>query len=130
MKSRFSEIKTTSEGVKYVHDNALGVDWRVEREPGLHALADALALQRDGWRLPTFDELQTLRRVDTDGRLLYPDWLPKAERVWYWTSSQVVGRFDRAWCVYFGSGRVNLNVHGNHNAVRLVRSVGRSALDF
>lgn len=108
---------------------------------------DAMQQAKDGWRLPTVDELDTLvfcssgqrkTSVRPNGKYdqatngycqgdftdptINQRAFPNTSRDHYWTSSALAGNSSDAWIVLFLDGRVyGSNKHGNYR-VRLVRA--------
>lgn len=101
-----------------VLDTRTGLEWRVDF--GLMTWSDAVACAtglRDGWRLPTIQELITL--IDYS-RVEPASSFPGMSSHWYWSSSDAV-YISGVWSVYFNYGNVGNNVKTCTNAVRWVR---------
>nr|WP_320134108.1 DUF1566 domain-containing protein [uncultured Holophaga sp.] len=87
--------------------------------------ASALEAGRDGWRLPTKEELETL--VNTAGgqelfnRKVFPD-VGLDGTWWYWSSTPYPKDAAGAWGVHFKDGRSGYAFPHKRGAVRLVRS--------
>ncbi len=81
----------------------------------------AKELAKDGWRLPTKDELITLiSKACTPS--VNPDAFPNMDKtkLWYWSSDEMEP--DLAGLVYFDGGATFNGYRTSANAVRLVRS--------
>jgi hypothetical protein len=97
-------------------DPRTGLTWQVE--PASEMLTWEQAKEHaaglgNGWRLPTREELEQISGPNRP-RALHG-------KGWFWSSSPVEGPDDRAWLVYFASGRVGFGyvLHDFH--VRCVR---------
>jgi hypothetical protein len=80
----------------------------------------------EDWRLPTIDELETLR----DRTRYNPAADPELglESTWYWSSTPAAASpADCAWIVSFGHGNSDWGSRDNRNRVRAVRSVSRAS---
>lgn len=114
-------------------------------EPTFYTWDDAMQQAKDGWRLPTVDELDTLvicsngQRTpsvrpkgkfvrETNGKCPGSNPLPTINRwafpntptIWYWSSSSYAEDSDVAWVVGFGNGNVYNNSKFNDYHIRLV----------
>ncbi|WP_019675489.1 DUF1566 domain-containing protein [Arsukibacterium perlucidum] len=114
-------------------------------EPTFFTWDDAMQQAKDGWRLPTVDELDTLvlcsngQRTpsvrpngkfarETNGKCPGSNPLPTINRwafpntptIWYWSSSSYAEDSGVAWVVGFGNGNVYNNSKFNDYHVRLV----------
>jgi Protein of unknown function (DUF1566) len=80
---------------------------------------DAMSQGKQGWRLPTKDELLTLVSASKDIAIderVFPDM--EFNKLWYWTSTRSE---SSTWYVAFGGGSAHLGVPGDRNSVRLVK---------
>jgi Protein of unknown function (DUF1566) len=80
---------------------------------------DAMTQGKNGWRLPTKDELLTLVSASTDIAIderVFPDM--EFNKLWYWTGTR---SGSSAWYVAFGGGSAHLGIPGDRNSVRLVK---------
>jgi len=82
--------------------------------------AEARKEARQGWRLPTRDELSGLISMACSPSI-NPDAFPHLDplHLWYWSATQTDR--DLAWLVQFGGGAVFNGYQTSANAVRLVR---------
>jgi hypothetical protein len=76
------------------------------------------------WRLPTFDELQSLvdYGVATPGPTIDANWFPNTQGVGFWSSSPYVGYPAYAWFVVFYYGSGDFSYRSSAYYVRLVRA--------
>lgn len=92
-----------------------------------HMLNWASAMQqgKNGWRLPTKDELETLVSTTCGkpalNRNIFPD-VGLDGAWWYWTSTPYTKDAAGAWAVHFGDGGSGYAFPFKKGAVRLVRS--------
>lgn len=118
-----------------VHDRKTDLTWqrctvgqrwsnsggRCEGQPVRLAFDDAKRLERDGWRIPTLDELLSLvvtGRTPSIDEQAFPDTPP----VYYWATDN--RDRDSAWYVLFENGRSNhyFPPRTNQDLVRFVRT--------
>lgn len=129
---------------------SVGQTWTGETcagKPASFKLDDAMQLAKDGWRLPTVDELDALifcssgQRKSSErpnGRYVYAtsgecqgafarptinqQTFPNTPAFWFWSSSPGADYSGSAWGVGFGDGIVFDFSKHNNNLVRLVRA--------
>lgn len=99
----------------------VGASLRCEGEPVRLTFDDARRLERDGWRVPTLDELLSLvvaGRSPAIDEQVFPDTPP----VYYWATDN--RERDSAWYVLFENGRSNhyFPPRTNRDLVRFVRT--------
>jgi hypothetical protein len=81
---------------------------------------EAKQLEKDGWRLPSKDELLMLVSPSAEFAIdprVFPDL--EFNKLWYWTGT--AGE-SSAWYVAFGGGSAHLGARSDRNSVRLVKS--------
>jgi len=89
---------------------AKNLEWKETDEMCTYTWHDAMELGKDGWRLPTKEELLAL----------YQSGLMPSNRA-YWSSSPIAGYNNGAWIVYFDYGNEGSSDKYNNFYVRLVR---------
>jgi hypothetical protein len=106
-----------------VTDNETGLVWKQEPEPGGHTFAEALALPKDGWRLPTIKELVSLVDHSRFAPAINTEFFPGTPNVYFWTSTPYadLSAISSSWVVDFYNGYANHRYQGNRGCVRLVR---------
>lgn len=111
-----------------VHDRRTDLTWqRVDESPLLtHAQAIAYCESatfgdRDGWRLPTLKELQTLIDARAASPALDADAFPDARAEAYWTSTVFAGDENKVWMLHVGKGVPQAALRSDTIHVRCVR---------
>lgn len=123
MKNRYIKLagnyqETDKDSYKYIKDRVTKLIWQRETLK-LMRWDRARASAKNGWRVPTIQELESIRDLDKH----YPccDSIFESEPYWYWSSSPYAANNDDAWSVYFVYGYVlSLNKY-DYGHVRLVR---------
>jgi hypothetical protein len=75
-----------------------------------------------GWRMPTCEELQSLRDLSRHGPAIDTGKFPDTESLPYWTSTQCAWNDAAVWVVSFHDGYVYLNHRYGGACVRAVRA--------
>ena len=120
-------------GDMVVVDNATGLMWHQNGSDDYMRYKNAKKwlkkLNKSGyagyqdWRLPTVDEAVSLLESSEKNGDLYIDPVFSKKQNWIWTGNRKSGGSEDAWCVNFGSGRVDGWYVGYSSYVRPVRSV-------
>jgi hypothetical protein len=101
-------------------DRKTGLVWKEHPEKGSFTWAQALKIENEDWRLPTFEELRKIvskKRHNNTGTKL-----PNMPPYWYWSSPPYVYNSNYAWIMNFYSGYDYAYVKGYYRyAVRLVK---------
>ncbi|WP_200373939.1 DUF1566 domain-containing protein [Thiocystis violacea] len=108
---------------------ALGQRWVAksngcEGRPASHTWAKANKLAeglKDGWRLPTGEELLTIVEKCHYSPAINPQVFPNTPAGLFWSSSADTGGLERAWSVSFFSGQYYRANKTQSGRVRLVR---------
>ncbi len=114
---------------------ALGQRWNAtsngcEGRPSGYPWAGATkqaAKAKDGWRLPTGEELLTIVEKCHFAPAINPQVFPNTPAVLFWSSSADTGGLDRAWSVSFFSGQHYRAGKTQNGHVRLVRGTMKEA---
>lgn len=101
-----------------------------EGKAGTLAEAEEVCLQvRNGWRLPTRQELESLLDLSRCDPAVDPDMHPDMQNKPYWTSTPCAVNGAANWVVHFAFGSVYGNPPTDRACVRLVRTQGAPAHD-
>lgn len=116
----------------FVVDRQLGLMWpaaTTSSECISHADAEAMCRELrlgdfDDWRMPTIDELESLRDRSRFNPAINTDLFPDTKSDWYWSSTISAWSSDCAWIVGFHYGSsYDLRRANGYAFVRAVRSV-------
>jgi len=130
-----TELPVDATGHVFVFDRQLGLMWpaaTTSSECVTHADAETMCKELrlgdfDDWRMPTIDELESLRDRSRYSPAINVDLFPDTESDWYWSSTLTAWSSDDAWFVSFNNGySYNLHRDGYGAFVRAVRSVPAS----
>ena len=112
---RCVQARTPTPGEHYtiangtVYDTQTKLTWQRAIPAARHTWADAgtyceeLALEGDGWRLPSINELQTLVN-DSVNPAVDQTAFPGTPSEYFWSSSAVIDDPTRAWTAFFTNG--------------------------
>lgn len=100
-------------------DNQTNLIWKEFEEEGTYTYNEALALHKDGWRLPTIEELLSIVDYSIYGPATK---LPNTKESFVWSASASADGSNYAWYVYFYFGSSNYSYRDNSSGVRLVRN--------
>jgi hypothetical protein len=123
MTNRFIKLsgnyqKTEKDSYKYIKDTTTNLIWQRETL-GPMTWYEAMELNKNGWRIPTLQELGSIRDLQIYSPCCAP--IFKSKSTMYWSLSPVAyGSYD-AWGVGFYYGFVDSNYKYNNGHVRLVR---------
>lgn len=115
-------VTDTNTGLVWVRDPAgagLGIayTWSQARD----ACEQLVYAGHNDWRLPTLEELSTLRNAGRYDPVIDPVFVSKADVIYYWTSTAYANGSGYLWGVSFGLGGVNWCYNLFQYAVRPVR---------
>lgn len=123
MTNRFIKLsgnfqRTEKESYKYIKDGVTGLIWQRETL-GPMTWYYAMELNKKGWRIPTLQELESIRDINKYRPCCDP--IFEAKSTVHWSSSPIVYGNDYAWNVSFYDGYVVNDGKHNNSHVRLVR---------
>ena len=133
---RFEKV-TDAAGVHIItRDTLTGLEWstsdlgrHTNRAENSAAEAACAALDLGGhtdWRLPTVDELETIRDRNRFSPACDPDAFPACPLAWFWTATPDASSPKAyAWLVYFVLGNSDIYRRDDDNRVRAVRGPAR-----
>ncbi|WP_313250826.1 DUF1566 domain-containing protein [Stenotrophomonas sp.] len=131
--SRYTKIYAPNADHIITRDETTGLEWSA-RDIGRHtnsakgseAEAACVSLQLGGfndWRLPTVEELESIRDRSRFDPAIDTDAFPDCPTTWFWSSTPNAESPDRyAWVVGFYDGRSDVRPHSYNCCVRAVRS--------
>ena len=102
-------------------DTDTNLIWKAKPEQGKFTWYEAMALGRDGWRLPNIKELLSIVDYKRFNPTIDPIFECKAS--YFWSSSANASYSDYAWYVGFGSGDSYGGYKSSACSVRLVRDI-------
>lgn len=118
-----AEVKDTKTGLIWQRCS-VGQSWNGKTCEGTaeeFAFYSAQDQSRNGWRVPTKDELATLLDKRQSKKPFINQKAFPGTGLWYWTSSLYQGDSFKSWSVYFSDGSVGNSVRSGSINVRLVR---------
>ncbi len=133
--SRFEKI-IPSQKHELVRDPATGLTWPVEFSAKRLTFADAekyvaeLNTKKhcgfDDWRMPTLQELESIRDLSRINPAIDTDAFPNTPSDWFWTSTPYAGDpKNYAWVVGGYDGNSALTSRDGYHRVRAVRGPAR-----
>jgi hypothetical protein len=90
-------------------------------------LDEAVAFCRDGWRLPSIEELLTIvdtTKYDPASKIAFENIEPES----YWSATSNAANASYAWLVHFYAGNYETATQSNHYNVRCIKSDAQIAL--
>ena len=115
----------TISGKDLVTDSKTGLMWQKEYVTGtwkqaLKYCEDSTYAGYSDWRLPNKNELSSLINYEKSGAPY--SYFPDMPSKWFWSSSTVVYKTNRAWLVHFYYGGVSYDLKDANQNVRCVRN--------
>ena len=123
MTNRFIKLsgnfqQTEKDSCKYVKDTVTNLIW-LKETLGPMTWNEAMKLNKNGWRIPTLRELESIRDLQIFAPCCDP--IFESESTTYWSSSPYAANSNHAWIVNFGYGNESGGNKYYLNYVRLVR---------
>jgi len=121
-------------GGAVVVDSATGLMWDASTTASEKTWSEAEAAAKalrlggyDDWRLPTLDELESIRDITKYNPAIDTGLFADTKSTYYWTASPAASGPDCAWIVNFYHGHAYLYNRSYRCAVRAVRSLSRAS---
>jgi len=135
----FTKIYDAAGAHIITRDELTGLEWSARdigrftnATKGSKAAAACAALDLGGhtdWRMPTIEELESIRDRSRCSPAIDTDAFPDCPSDWFWSSTpHAYGPDSYAWFVHFGGGRSHLDDRGYNSRVRAVRGPARQSL--
>lgn len=126
VQSSCPKLKTSTRFVTlpdgYVRDLTTGLDWGKSSSEYMNLSKAKDFCVKNGGRLPTMKELQSLVDYTKHDPAIDKDFFPDTKSAWYWTSDITAWDKVAVWCVSFNGGNVSYDDEGFNSDVRPVRS--------
>lgn len=123
IKNRFIKLtgnfqKTEKDNYKYIKDTTTNLIWQ-RKTLGPMTWHEAMKLNENGWRVPTLQELESIRDIER----IFPCCNPifEAKIYGHWSSSPYAADSGLAWVVDFSNGNEDVDGKDYGSYVRLVR---------
>ena len=136
--ARFEKI-TDANGVHVItRDTLTGLEWsardigsftnKAKNSEAAKACADLRLGGHSDWRLPTIDELESIRDRSRYSPAIDTDAFPNCPSAWFWSSTpDAESPNNYAWIVGFNYGYSNISYRLNGSRVRAVRGPARQS---
>lgn len=133
---RFTKI-TDGNGVHIItRDEQTGLEWsardigsftnKAKNSAAAKACADLTLGGHSDWRLPTIEELESIRDCSRYDPAIDTDAFPDCPSAWFWSSTRhAYDPASYAWFVYFGYGNASDGNRNYNYRVRAVRGPSR-----